>query len=119
LFIALARSLHIPARQQSGFVFSAERVSYHVWAEVYLPGSGWFPADPTRSNGFGFLDNKRLIASLGMNIPLLFVPHWATYNNSEAEQGRTPFMQLITIVKSGFKADISTDLNVLHDSLLK
>ena len=118
LFIALARSLQIPARQQSGFVFSAERVSYHVWAEIYLAGLGWYPADPTRENGFGYLDNKRLIASVGMNIFLLFAPDWATYDNSEVRQGRTPFMQLVTIVKSGFRADISTEVNVLADSLL-
>ncbi len=119
LFIALARSLHIPARQQSGFVFSAERVSYHVWAEVYVAGSGWFPVDPTRSNGFGFLDNKRLIASAGNNIPLLFAPQWATYQNSEIEQRRTPFMQLATIVKSGFEARIDTEIRVIRDILLK
>ncbi len=119
LFIALARSRHIPARQQSGFVFSAERVSYHVWAEIYLTENGWFPVDPTRANGFGFLDNRRLIASVGNNIPLLFAPGWATYKNSEVEQGRTPFMQMATIVKSGFKADISTDLYLNRDYLLK
>ncbi len=119
LFIALARSLHIPARQQSGFVFSAERVSYHVWAEMYLSGSGWLPVDPTRANGFGYLDNKRLIASVGTNIPLLFAPDWAGYENSEVQGGRTPFMQLATIVSSGFEADIETHIQVIHDSLLK
>ncbi len=119
LFIALARSLHIPARQQSGFVFSSERISYHVWAEVYFAGSGWFPVDPTRANGFGFLDNRRLIASAGNNIPLLFAPDWATYANSEVEQGRTPFMQMATIVKNGFKADIRTDLHICRDYLLE
>ncbi len=118
LFIALARSLNIPARLQAGFVFSAQRVSYHVWAQIYLPHTGWFPVDPTRKDGFGFLDNKRLIASVGMNIPLKFVPVWATYRNSEAEHGRTDFMQLATIVKSGFKASIITNITVIKDSLL-
>jgi len=37
LFIAFARSLRNPARLQAGFVFAAERISYHVWAEIYLP----------------------------------------------------------------------------------
>lgn len=118
LFIALARSLGIPARLQAGFVFSKERVSYHVWAEIYLPNKGWFPVDPTRKNGFGFLDNKRLIASVGMNIPLKFAPVWATYQNSEVEDQHTDFMQLVTMVKSGFTADINTEPIVLKDSLL-
>ena len=119
LFIALARALEIPARQQSGFSFSSKRISYHVWSEVYLAHYGWFPVDATRKKGFGFLDNRRLTASKGMNIPLAHVPHWASYRNSEAQEGRTDFMQLVTIVKSGFKADISTSLIVLYDSLLK
>ena len=118
LFIALARSLEIPARLQAGFVFYKERISYHVWTEIYLPHYGWFPVDPTRKNGFGYLDNKRLIASVGMNIPLKYTPSWATYLNSEVEQGHTDFMQLVTIVKSGFSAKISTKPIVLKDSLI-
>lgn len=119
LFIALARALGIPARQQSGFNFSSKRISYHVWSEVYLAHRGWFPVDAVRENGFGFLDNRRLTASKGMNIPIPHVPDWATYKNSEAQKGRTDFMQLVTIVKSGFQADISTLRIIIHDILLQ
>jgi len=118
LFIALSRSIGIPAQQQSGFNFSSQKISYHVWSEIYLAGIGWIPVDATRKNGFGYLDNGRLIASVGMNIPLKHVPEWATYQNSDVQKGRTDFMQLVTIVKSGFEADISSELHVLHDKLL-
>jgi len=119
LFIALSRALGVPARQQSGFNFSAERISYHVWSEIYLPKSGWIPVDATREDGFGFLDNKRLIASAGMNIDLPNAPKWANAENSEVDQGKADFMQLVTIVKSGFEADISTKRTILQDVLLK
>lgn len=118
LFIALARSAGIPARQQSGFMFTLERISYHVWSEIYLPVYGWVPVDATKKDGFCFLDNKRLIASVGMNIPLLHTPPWATYENSEVENGVTDFMQLVTIVKSGFEAKIYTERKVLQSENL-
>ncbi len=117
LFIALSRALGVPARQQSGFNFSADRISYHVWSEIYLPKSGWIPVDATRRDGFGFLDNKRLIASVGMNIDLPNAPDWASAENSEVDHGKADFMQLVTIVKSGFKAEINTELVVLRDFL--
>ncbi|MFC2085147.1 transglutaminase family protein [Bacteroidota bacterium] len=113
LFIALARSLGIPSRQQSGFNFHPDKLGYHVWSEIYLPEYGWIPVDATDDDGFLHLDNKRLIASVGMNIPLKHSPDWATYQNSEVENGRTGFMQLVTIVMSGIKADISTERIIL------
>ncbi|MFH1852301.1 MAG: transglutaminase domain-containing protein [Candidatus Neomarinimicrobiota bacterium] len=113
LFISMCRIAGIPARQQSGFNFVPDNTGYHVWAEIYLPPYGWVPMDPTRENGFNFIDNQRLIASVGMNIPLKYVPEWSTYESQEAENGRTPFMQLFTMVSSGFDAVITTELKVL------
>jgi transglutaminase-like putative cysteine protease len=47
LFAATCRSVGIPARGVTGIV---EGQGWHVWAEFYLPGFGWIPADPTFSN---------------------------------------------------------------------
>lgn len=56
LYIALCRSVGIPARYVSGYRFSPEEVGRretdldqfaHAWVEVYLPGIGWLPVDPT------------------------------------------------------------------------
>jgi len=114
LFISLCRIAGIPARQQSGFNFMPDNTGYHVWAEIFLPTYGWIPMDPTRKNGFNFIDNKRLLASVGMNIPLKYVPAWSTYEFQEAENGRTPFMQLFSMVASGIEIHTSTELNVLE-----
>lgn len=113
LFIALARSAGIPARQQSGFIFLPDSNGYHVWSEIYLPIYGWVPVDATDPDGFCHIDNKKLIASVGENIPLKYTPSWATYNNSDVESGKTDFMQLVSIVMSGIKADIDTEIKVL------
>ncbi|NQU27636.1 MAG: DUF2817 domain-containing protein [Candidatus Marinimicrobia bacterium] len=114
LFISLCRIAGIPARQQSGFNFMLDNTGYHVWAEIFLPTYGWIPMDPTRENGFNYIDNTRLIASVGMNIPLKYVPSWSTYEFQEAENGRTPFMQLFSMVASGIEIHTSTELNILE-----
>jgi transglutaminase-like putative cysteine protease len=81
LFIALARAKKIPARPVVGFWAISGTNQAHVWAEFYLEGIGWIPADPTvgqserSKNGiqdyyFGNMDNQRVILSKGFNIKL-------------------------------------------------
>jgi transglutaminase-like putative cysteine protease len=57
--VVMARSVGIPARLASGFVsgsrdsltgeFVVRERDAHAWAEVYFPGIGWQPFDPTAS----------------------------------------------------------------------
>ena len=51
LFVALARSLGIPAREVSGYVWAEDEefgsgFFGHAWAEIY-DGKGWWSVDPT------------------------------------------------------------------------
>jgi transglutaminase-like putative cysteine protease len=61
LFIEAARHLGFGARAVSGYLYAPDQAendpgSTHAWAEVYLPGAGWIPFDPTnRRLGAGFL----------------------------------------------------------------
>ena len=49
LLIALSRAAGIPARYVEGLYFGPEANAHleHAWVEVYLPGVGWTPVDPT------------------------------------------------------------------------
>ena len=52
LLIALSRANGIPARYVEGLLFLSEDAANearleHAWVEVYLPGNGWTPIDPT------------------------------------------------------------------------
>ena len=46
LYISMLRSLGIPARWESGWVFDETGwTGYHDWGEIYFEGIGWVPTD--------------------------------------------------------------------------
>lgn len=78
VYIAMCRAAGLPARFAGSVVVRGEDASfdfvYHRWVEVYLPGYGWVPVDPSggdqesprdQANFFGHLDNRFLITTEG------------------------------------------------------
>lgn len=64
LFMALCRSIGIPARFISGVSYTndpqfEENWGPHGWAEVYLPGHGWVPFDVTYGE-LGWIDPSHI-----------------------------------------------------------
>ncbi|HET9482114.1 MAG TPA: transglutaminase-like domain-containing protein [Candidatus Polarisedimenticolia bacterium] len=83
-FVGLCRAAGIPARPIIGFqipvgIRTGKLGRYHAWAEFYLAGIGWIPADPTeghrnpsrRDYYFGSLDENRLEFSTGRDIEMI------------------------------------------------
>jgi len=77
-YIALCRASGLPARYAGAVVIRGEDACfdyvYHRWVEVYLPGYGWMPVDPSRGDSerpadqaksFGYLNNVFLITTQG------------------------------------------------------
>ncbi|MFT4310064.1 MAG: transglutaminase-like domain-containing protein [Candidatus Woesearchaeota archaeon] len=65
LFIAMARSVGIPARYVSGIAYTTSDLfeqpwGNHAWAQVYLPQSGWIPVDVTYKQ-IGYVDATHII----------------------------------------------------------
>jgi hypothetical protein len=65
LLISLARSLGFDTRYVSGYVYS-NAWQPHAWAEIYIPGYGWLPADATFGE-VGMMDGTHLAIAQGMD----------------------------------------------------
>jgi transglutaminase-like putative cysteine protease len=63
LLISMARSLGFNTRYVSGYVYIFGWQP-HSWAEIYVPGYGWLPADATMGQA-GDLDSTHVILSYG------------------------------------------------------
>ncbi|MBZ5551308.1 MAG: transglutaminase domain-containing protein [Acidobacteriia bacterium] len=84
LFIAMARSVGIPAKFEIGFPIpenqkSGEIAGYHCWAEFYIQGIGWIPVDSSEASKdkekanyfFGTLDVNRVQFTQGRDLELV------------------------------------------------
>jgi transglutaminase-like putative cysteine protease len=79
LMIALSRAAGIPARYMEGLWARGEMAqndarTEHAWLEVYLPGVGWTPMDPTlgrsslsREEYFAHLPPDHIVVTTGRN----------------------------------------------------
>jgi transglutaminase-like putative cysteine protease len=47
--LGLCRTLKIPALYVSGYLASETASATHAWTEVFVPGAGWQPLDPTHN----------------------------------------------------------------------
>ncbi|UCF78345.1 MAG: transglutaminase [Candidatus Eiseniibacteriota bacterium] len=78
LYIALCRAAGLPARFEGSVVVRGDDACiddvFHRWCEVYLPGYGWIPVDPSggdrplpadQAKSFGMLGNRFFITTHG------------------------------------------------------
>lgn len=79
LFVEAARSLGFGARLISGYLHNPDQImdgtsgagSTHAWAEVFVPGAGWIPFDPTnRSVGGANLVPVAVAREIGQTLPV-------------------------------------------------
>jgi len=89
LMIALSRASGVPARFIEGVTYSRdgfydEGQTKHDWLEVFLPGSGWVPMDPTWGENnpdtyFAGLSSDHIIVTKGRNLEPLSNHHFWAY----------------------------------------
>jgi hypothetical protein len=85
LFCALARAVDVPALSDAGFLVDKSRsATRHFWAEFWIDGFGWVPADPAlgaraapagfvlpadaKEYYFGNMDSQRIVFSRGLSV---------------------------------------------------
>lgn len=121
LFVSMARSLGIPARVVSGITYTdSELFNYnwgaHGWTEVYFPGYGWIPFDPTY-NQLGYVD--------ATHITMNRYADEDRYNTKYEWRGKgftiNPGLQKIdseVIIQGAQKSsDIDIDIDLLRDNV--
>jgi len=118
LFIALLRSIGIPARFVSGVAYTnlIDSFGNHGWAEVYFPGKGWIPFDVTYGQ-YGWIDPSHLKLSDSLDPGEASIKYsWEADNvNLESKE-----IKVITnITKEGIPVSdlIEVKLNALEDEV--
>jgi transglutaminase-like putative cysteine protease len=84
LMMEAARALGFAARFVSGYLYDSDRIGSdtlvgggvtHAWAQIYLPGAGWVPFDPTN----GVVSDRNLIRVAVTRDPRQAVPLGGTF----------------------------------------
>lgn len=118
LFIAMMRSVNIPARFVSGIVYSNLDNSFgnHGWAEVYFPGYGWVPFDVTFGQ-YGWVDptHVKLDDSYDSGVPSVEY-NWKS-RNMEVKAESLEFKTEVTQTKGSLSDNVELDVKPLKERM--
>ncbi len=105
VMLAMCHAAGLPARYAGAVVIRGDDASrddvFHRWVEVFLPGYGWFPVDPsggdsdtpaTVADSFGGLSNRFVITTVGAGDSETLGWDYNSYASWTAE-GRVKLMQ--------------------------
>ncbi len=122
LFIAMLRSLGIPAKFVSGVAYTndpsfPENWGSHGWAEVYFPGYGWIPYDVTYGE-FGYIDptHVKLKESFDTSEPSVKYA-WVAHNVDDLETKKIEISTSLADKIGRVENPISMDINALRENI--
>ena len=122
LFIAMVRSLGIPARFVAGISYTnSPDVPYnwgpHGWAEVYFPGYGWIPYDVTYGE-YGWVDATHIVSHVSNDAGKV-VSNYQWRAESGVSLNTEDLKTEVEILEIGSKKDpdISLKVDILKDEV--
>jgi transglutaminase-like putative cysteine protease len=123
LFIAMCRSLGIPARFVTGMTYSnsplfSEPWQAHGWAEVYFPDYGWVSFDPTFGE-YGYIDVTHVkLNDANDSSQASTLYEWVAYNVdiSEGEQELDINTEIVDYGEL-ISEEFSLEMDVLNENI--
>ncbi len=105
IFIALCRSLGIPARFVTGISYSNINLQNngwgpHGWAEVYYPDYGWVPFDVTYKE-FGFVDATHIKLKTTLDAKEVSIDYSTKSRNTEIKPSQLDFE--VNVISNDYK----------------
>ncbi|MBU1203925.1 MAG: transglutaminase-like domain-containing protein [Nanoarchaeota archaeon] len=118
LFVAMVRSVGIPARFVSGVAYSNQIGDFgtHAWAEVYFPGFGWVSFDVTYEE-YGFVDATHVKFRDGIDGSFASVDYSWRGQNVDSEVKGVTFSTSVVDHGPKIKWDYDISLNILKDEV--
>lgn len=118
LFIAMLRSINIPARFVTGQAYTnvINGFGNHAWAEVYFPSYGWVAFDPTYSQ-FGYVDSTHITMRDSLDIKEPSVSYaWRSYG-VEIKSNKPDIITNITSLGEIYKEDIELNSKLFEEEV--
>lgn len=118
LFLAMARSLGIPARFVSGVSYTElikNNWGPHGWAEIYFPGYGWIPFDATYGE-FGFTDPTHVLYKITKDTKDI-TTGYGWYGKGVKVEFNDVNFNVSVLEKQDSANDYSIELRVLHSAV--
>lgn len=115
LFVAMLRSINIPARFVTGQAYTNVISGFgnHAWAEVYFPGYGWIPFDPTYEQ-LGYVDATHITMKDSLDIKESSVNYaWRSYS-VEISSSKLNIQSNVTSKGSLYKENVKIDSELLQ-----
>ena len=117
LFIAMMRSLGVPARFVSGISYTnlpqfPDKWGPHGWAEVYFPGFGWVPFDITYSE-YGYTDATHITETISTTAEKLSTKYKWLGRNVDIETKKLNIDVDVQSKSTSFDKDLSLKTNVM------
>src|SRR3989344_1170249 len=118
LFVAMLRSLNIPARFVTGQSYTnlINGFGNHAWAEVYFPGYGWIAFDPTYGQ-LGYVDATHIKMKDSIDIKESDISYGWLSNNVEVKSSNLEINSTVKNFGNLYRERLELKLELLKDNI--
>ena len=118
LFVAMLRSLKIPARFVTGQAYTDAINGFgnHAWAEVYFSGYGWIAFDPTYGQ-LGYVDSTHIDMKNSLDVSESSAIYLWEGRNIDLEFSKLEINSSITKKYDIYQEDVKLNLDLLENDV--